>query len=107
MARLHLAPGLGGAAVTNYFVMEEKTRHCDQSAPAASRQKLFSNLIIDLVAGFRFKVYHSSNDYAGGFLGGGPRFVAAGAAGCGAACGGGALATRGGGFGFETTLGGA
>jgi hypothetical protein len=57
-------------------------------------------VITDLVACLGFKVYHASDSYAGGFLGGGARFAAAGAAGCAAA-----VAARGGGFGLETVLG--
>ena len=56
--------------------------------------------ITDLVASLGFKVYHASDNYVGGFLGGGARFATTGAAGRAAA-----VAARGGGFGFETVLG--
>jgi hypothetical protein len=62
----------------------------------------FSNVITDVVARLGFKVRGPSHNYAGGFLGGGPRFATAGAAGRAAA-----VAARGGGFGFEAILGGA
>jgi hypothetical protein len=58
--------------------------------------------ITDLAACLCFKVYDASDDYAGGFLGGAGRFATAGVAGRAAA-----VAARGGGFGFETVLGGA